>query len=149
MHRDKDGKIVMDKFVEINNEQEIKDKNVIATILKDSIENSNDISSSPFVKNKKPKYLQSNSKSKRNTISLLNSSNKNNISHEGHKLNPEKSKKRRVKFKDSFIDWVDIESFKIYNLKMCFSEYEGMLNDSKKNSCEEACSFFKNKCSIF
>jgi hypothetical protein len=59
---------------------------------------------------------------------------------------------KRVKFKSNFIDYVDIESYKIYNLKMCFSDLvdELLLADQKKKDlCKEVCTYINLKCSIF
>ena len=101
-----------------------------------------DNSLSPLTRCKKPKYSQinNNNKSKRSQMHSPDKESTTDCSQQ---------KKRRVRFRDQLIDFVDVESFKPYNLKMCFSEISGFYADTKSSSwCKECMSSF-SKCSIF
>jgi hypothetical protein len=49
--------------------------------------------------------------------------------------------KKRVRFKDSIQDVAFIESFKIYNKKMCYDDFGEDMVETKRSCC--------SKCSIF
>jgi hypothetical protein len=120
--------------------------NIITTIIKD--EDKNDTSVAHLNKNveKKPKYLQINSKSKKNVLQgIQNIQGSPKVTE-----SPDKNKKKKVKFKQDFINEVWIESYKEYNLKMCFMEMDLEQNDNFENNSESACKKCVEKmCLIF
>lgn len=48
-------------------------------------------------------------------------------------------KKKKVTFRRNFIDFVDIESFKKHNFKMCYSEVDDNDFETKGNCCKKLC----------
>lgn len=56
-------------------------------------------------------------------------------------LKKKNQKKKRMTFKDRFIEVVEIESYKVLNANMCFSDLEFVENSSERKSfCKEFCS---------
>jgi hypothetical protein len=98
----------------------------------------------PLSRPKKPKYSQVNCKSGRKSGLTPE-----DVKHDISTPKQGKRQKKRVKFKDNFIEPVEIESFKAYNLKMCFSELSMFYAPTKSDSwCKECMNSF-SKCSIY
>ena len=54
-------------------------------------------------------------------------------------INKSKNKKK-LKFKEKFLDIVEVESYKVFNANMCFSDLEFVGNsDNRKNFCRDFC----------
>jgi hypothetical protein len=90
---------------------------------------------------KKPKYSQGN---KRNKSKHRNDS---NLEPPPGELTGLKQKKKRVKFKSNFVEFVDLESYKEHNLKMCFMEGDQEIEPIEID--EETCKCWKKYCVIF
>lgn len=53
--------------------------------------------------------------------------------------NKKQKKTKRVKFKNQFLDIVEIESFKSFNANMCYSDLEFVDTAERKSLCKELC----------
>jgi hypothetical protein len=105
-----------------------------------------DNSLAPLTRSKKPKYSQINNSVKSIKNPIINSSPEKESTSDNSGI---PKGKRRVKFKSEFLDFVDVESFKAYNIKMCFSEISGFYTDTKSDSWCKECMNAVSKCTIF
>jgi hypothetical protein len=132
---------ISDKLKSNHEDDQIKNQNFnITTILKDTLNEDKvvDTSTVPLSRNKKPKYLQFNSK-------IINKRIRNN----SPDLNPIRQKKKKiVAFKSNFFHIVEIESYKFYNKTNTWPDIFLPDDLTYEHSCKKCKDWIEKSCKI-